>query len=183
MKDFYQKLNLSVEKSTIDKINDYIDKKCYRYNNDLIFETTDLFENLFGKKHKENYNDRIGGGPGRNLTSFINLPSNIISGSNIQKIVDIVSLKHKATAVITKIPPNYYLSWHVDLSRTVGINIPLDNLENSFTFFTTEEINEQSVNTKSLSITKLNYELYSMFVLNTKKYHTVFNTKIGRAHV
>ena len=74
-----------------------------------------------------------------------------------------------------KMPANSSLAWHIHhaLPNTANINIPIQDPSDSLTLFndasTYTEANE------SRSISKVDYQMNGAALLNTRKFHAVFN--------
>jgi hypothetical protein len=68
---------------------------------------------------------------------------------------------------ILKMPPNSYIPWHIDVKevRRCIINVPIKNYPNSYTF---------SVSSDGQTF-KMPYTLNKMCLLNSQKFHSVFN--------
>jgi hypothetical protein len=87
----------------------------------------------------------------------------------------------KINTIILRIPPQYYVNWHKDLSRKAGINIPLYEYD-SYTCWSPDVNTENDVN-KSVKLVRLNYELGSAYLINTDQYHCVSNFSTEYRHI
>lgn len=174
--DFFKELKLPIEIEVLNNINNYIDECKYRDSDERIVDSAFL-NTCYGIDYRKNYADRIKKGPGKNECSFIGMPHELYINSNLDFIINKLKTTYQyIEPFIFKVPPQYFLNWHVDLARTCSINIPLDNdsLDTSITMFSSEIADENlvSMNTR---FTKVSYNTGSMYLLNVARYHCVVN--------
>jgi len=73
-------------------------------------------------------------------------------------------------AGLIKTPPNSGYDWHVDTDRTVGINMLVSDVHSCDTLFS-KNYNRGL----TYDIARMKYVPWSLYVFNTKVYHTVLN--------
>jgi len=83
-----------------------------------------------------------------------------------------------ATLSILKVPPNRNVPWHLDVQpgRRCVLNTPIMTYPKSYTFVTDAPLTDADIliNT-SYHTYKMPYELKKIYLLNSQRYHTVFN--------
>jgi hypothetical protein len=177
MHSFYKKLAVVLDNDTIIKLNDFIDNSCHRNSLIKAYGAHDFLRRTYGETYFQNYPERKAGGPGKNEACFIKIPSEIIKESTLAPVINYMAPRYLVEPFIFKMPPNYYLSWHKDSVRTVGINIPIDNLDDSFTIFSQDNVDDDStlVTKKSMYVSTVPYEKGGLYLLDVSRYHCVFN--------
>lgn len=177
MTDFYQKLNVELDNATIVELNQYIDSTGHRTSREIVYGANDFLRRTYGESYFKNYPLRKTGGPGKNEACFLKIPLDILEKSTLAPVINYMAPRYIVEPFIFKMPPNYYLSWHKDSVRTVGINIPIDNLKDSATIFTEDNVtnDDELITKKCMYVNKVPYELGSMYILDVSKYHCVFN--------
>lgn len=113
----------------------------------------------------------------RDQFTVYTVPPEIYEKTFINDLKKILNIK----TIILRLPPQYYVNWHIDLSRSAGINIPLYQYD-SYTCWSPDILNENDI-TKSVRLIKLNYELGSAHLINTSKYHCVANFSTEYRHI
>lgn len=82
-----------------------------------------------------------------------------------------------STLTILKVPPFSHVPWHIDVDpcRRCVINVPITMYPKSLTFVTTASLKIGEDTGDNYSTYKIPYELKKMYLLNSQKYHSVFN--------
>jgi hypothetical protein len=83
-----------------------------------------------------------------------------------------------ASLSILKVPPNSHVPWHIDvkIARRCVINTPLTLYLNSLTFVTNAPVSDTNLCKEiEYNTFKMPYQLDKMYLLNSQKYHSVFN--------
>ena len=83
----------------------------------------------------------------------------------------------RSTMTILKVPPFSHVPWHIDINpcRRCVINVPIMIYPKSLTFVTTAELKIGEVIGDEYTTYKIPYELKKLYLLNSQKYHSVFN--------
>ena len=145
--DLFSELNMSLSDSTIKSIQGIIDN-----SNNWEWAKTNL-PNIYLK------NDEL-------LSMDIGAPFN-----------DFIK-DWSSTLTILKVPPNCFVPWHIDvkLNRRCVINTPITLYPNSYTLVTNAPTSDQELlKTLEYNTFKMPYLLDKMYLLNSQKYHSVFN--------
>jgi hypothetical protein len=175
--DFFKEFRLPLETEVLNNINNYIDARGYRNSTEQIFDTNNFLEECYGPEHLKNYQLRKNNGPGENKCSLISIPPELYLNSNLDFIINKLKINYPLIRpFIFKVPPNYFLSWHRDASRTCSINIPLDvkSTLSSMTMFSPDIVNESSYSMNTHFI-KVPYQVGKMYLLDVVRYHSVVN--------
>jgi len=153
LNEYHARLNINVSDEQIKRVIEY-------HDNDLKINDIESYNKI---SHKSDF---IFKGEFFYLNRSI-----LIDDSLIRFFYDGIATK----VHLYKMPANSYLAWHIhqDLPNTANINIPIQDPNDSLTLFndasTYTEANE------SRSISKVDYQMNSAALLNTRKFHTVFN--------
>jgi len=150
--EYHARLNINVSDAQIKRVLEY-------HNNDL---------NNLKINDIESYNKLLY--TITNSVDFLTYPISILDDSLIRFFDDGV-----ATNVgLCRILPNNFLSWHSHkFSNTANINIPLQIMNDSFTIYSDASNFEETAHSRPIS--KVDYQLNSAALLNTKKFHAVYN--------
>jgi hypothetical protein len=117
------------------------------------------------------------------LWSSTTLPNTYILNTELRNIdcsspINEFVIDWGATLTILKIPPNSHVPWHIDISpfRRCVINTPLTLYSNSLTFVTNAPTPDTNL-CKDIEYNtfKMPYHLDKVYLLNSQRYHSVFN--------
>lgn len=175
--NYYHKLNVDLDHETIINLNQYLDNTGHRTSRDMAYGAHDFLKRTYGEDYFKNYPERKAAGPGKNEACFLKIPNDILEKSTLASIINYMAPHYIVEPFIFKMPPNYYLSWHKDSVRTVGINIPIDNLEDSLTIFSEDTVinDDDLIHKKCMHVKSIPYKLGGLYLLDVSRYHCVFN--------
>jgi hypothetical protein len=111
------------------------------------------------------------------------LPNTYLLNNELRKIdfgpvINDFFIDWAGTLTILKVPPNSYVPWHIDviLGRRCVINVPLTLYPNSVTLVTNAPVPDTNL-CKDIEYNtfKMPYLMDKVYLLNSQKYHSVFN--------
>lgn len=79
---------------------------------------------------------------------------------------------------VLRIPPNSHVPWHIDVQsgRRCVLNAPIITYPKAYTFVTDAPSTDADILSSATYHTyKMPYELKKLYLLNSQRYHTVFN--------
>jgi hypothetical protein len=104
------------------------------------------------------------------------IPSNEMRDIDFGTYLNKFIIDWNTTLSILKVPPNSHVPWHIDvkITRRCVINTPLRLYPNSLTFVTNSPSPYTDTNIEHNTF-KMPYLLDKMYLLNSQRYHSVFN--------
>lgn len=84
--------------------------------------------------------------------------------------------RFRGEAVILKMPGKCMYNYHVDFSRSVSINILLNNFDSSHSFYKVPMTQNGKEDPNLDHIVEINYQPGDAYMLNVEKTHAVINT-------
>jgi hypothetical protein len=106
------------------------------------------------------------------------IPSNELRNIDFSTAINEFVVDWSSTLTILKVPPNSYVPWHIDVmrGRKCVINAPLTLYSNSLTFVTNAPVPDTNTcKDVDYHTFKMPYLLDKVYLLNSQRYHSVFN--------
>ena len=110
-------------------------------------------------------------------TNLPNIPASDLLSHDFGVPMNHFIKEYQVGISILKVPPQSHLPWHIDVShwRKSVINVPIMDYPKSHTFVTTSPIIFDGLDDMRYVTYKIPYELKKMYILNSQKYHSVYN--------